>query len=256
MGIFCSIWGCKDEPADFWGDNAEYVLYRCGRCKNETIFCTKELKLLKNDESGRKLMLFMMSNSEFSGECTMHSEFVKAETDNPFSFSKQEKQQQALRKKYGLADGTRPADPTILWEKGLWKPKPAKDGEKPAAAKPKTSKGKGKGRLIRLKDAESPPREDSDNLFGDKIEKGNPDLDVRYVPPAGSGGNSTPLSYEWNVNESQKSKNPPSGFRPDMTPEAQLKRLQRRLDKHVLREEYEKAAKIRDQIEKMKRENQ
>jgi hypothetical protein len=223
MGIFCSIWGCSDEPRDFWGDKAEYVLFKCRRCGNETILCSKENRMFGNDEEGRKIRDLMISDAEFSRQCIIHDEFVKAEGENVMNLTKREKALNAIREKYGLAPGFRQPDPVILWQKGLWKPKPSKkDGESRA----KKAKPKPKG-----KSGENKPDLDDRLKVEFRISKSNSDRENETV--------------EWtDLSEAEP--------KTELSVEAQVDRLERRMEKHVAREEYEKAAKLRDQIVRLK----
>lgn len=237
MGMFCSIWGCSEEPKDFWGDNAEYVLFKCKRCRKETIFCSKEGKILNNDEEGRKLRDLMMRDVEFSRQCTIHSEFIKAETDNPFSYTKQESDLDRVREKYGLKPGYRQPDPVILWRKGLWKPEPSNsDGESNDKPKKKTSKRKSGEKPIQLEGGEN--IKDLDNVV--KVE-------IRITKSNSGGESNTDEWVDLTPDKFEKE--------PELSVEAQISRLERRMSKHVAREEYEKAAKLRDQISKLKGEN-
>jgi hypothetical protein len=217
---------------DFWGDNAEYVLFKCRRCGNETIFCSKEVRILKNDEEGWKIRDLMISDPEFSRQCTIHDEFVKAEDKNAMNFYKKEKALDEIRERYGLAPGFRQPDPVILWQKGLWNPvKPEKSGEsKPKRRNPKNKTGE---KPIRLEGGESFPEQD--NVV--KVE-------IRITKPNSGGENSGSQWEDITVNGEEPKQ--------ELSVEAQISRLERRMGKHVAREEYEKAARLRDQIVKLK----
>jgi hypothetical protein len=232
MGILCSIWGCSDEPKDFWGDNAEYVLFKCRRCGNETIFCSKEVRILKNDEEGRKIRDLMITDPEFSRQCTIHDQFVKAEDKNAMNLSKREKALDEIRERYGLAPGFRQPDPVILWQKGLWRPKPSGEAResKPKRNNPKRKTGE---KPIHLEGGENFPEQD--NVV--KVE-------IRITKPNGGGENSGSEWEDITVNGQEPKQ--------ELSVEAQISRLERRMDKHVAREEYEKAARLRDQIVKLK----
>jgi len=231
MGLFCSIWGCSDEPVNFWGDNAEYVLFKCRRCRKETILCSKENKILDNNEEGKKIMELMIRDKEFSKQCIIHSEFVKAEEENVINLAKRESALNEIREKYGLAPGFRQPDPVILWQKGLWRPKPSNsDGE----SKPKKSKPKKTGeKPIQLEGGES--------LFNnDNIVK----VEIR-ISNSNSDGES--VTNEWvDLSDSEPA------VKPELSVKEQVSRLERRMEKHVAREEYEKAARLRDQITALK----
>jgi len=226
MGLFCSIWGCSDEPRDFWGDNAEYVLFRCKRCHKETILCSKENRIFDNNDEGKKLRDLMMVDPEFSKQCVIHHEFLKAEKDNMFSISKMEKATQEVREKYGLAPGFRPADPVVLWQNGLWKPKPSK--KKGENNEKKTTKNNG----------ENPAQSEDANNF-------TPNMKIEILITK-LDELSQIESVEWN--DISPSEEFFKGEKPELSVKDQLSKLERRLKKHVDREEYEKAAKIRDEI--------
>ena len=114
-----------------------------------------------------------------------------------------------------------------LWQKGLWRPKPSNsNGE----SKPKKSKSK--------KSGEKPIQfEGGENLFNnDNIVK----VEIRI---SNSNSDEESVTNEWvDLSESQPK------VRPELSVEAQVSRLERRMEKHVAREEYEKAARLRDQI--------
>lgn len=210
----CSIWGCSDEPKDYWGDAAEYVLFKCRRCGKETILCSREGRIFENDEEGRMIMNKMMTDPEFSLQCVIHQEFVKAE--DTLNYAKRDQNLKAVREKYGLPEGFRQPDPVILLQKGLWRPKPSEfDGESPEAAgeKPKPK---------------SKP----------KSKSGKPaKADGKGVSKAATSGWTSSGTFVEEI--------------PEPTKEERLAGLVRRMEKHVAREEYEKAAKVRDQIAKM-----
>ena len=139
------------------------------------------------------------------------------------NLDKREKALNAVREKYGLAPGFRQPDPVILWQKGLWKPKPSKkDGESRA----KKAKPKPKG-----KSGENKPDLDDRLKVEFRISKSNSDRENETV--------------EWtDLSEAEP--------KTELSVEAQVDRLERRMEKHVAREEYEKAAKLRDQIVRIK----
>ena len=232
MGLFCSIWGCSDEPKDFWGDNAEYVLFKCKRCRKETILCSKENKILDNSEEGRKILELMMRDGEFSKQCIIHSEFVKAEEENSINLSKRESALNAIREKYGLAPGFRQPDPVILWQKGLWRPKPSNsDGE----SKPKKTRKKSGEKPIQLEGGENFLNQD-----------GIVNVEIR-ITKSNSDSGKEEGDAEW-VDLSDRE----PAVKPELSVKEQVSRLERRMEKHVAREEYEKAARLRDQIVALK----
>jgi len=121
MGILCKMLDHKNEAINFWGENCEYLLFKCKRCNHEEIFCSYEGKILNNDEFGKKVLDKMMKDKEFSKACHIHSQFVKAEHSNPFNFKKQEEEYERIRKEFNLTGLKRPACPIELFRAGLWK---------------------------------------------------------------------------------------------------------------------------------------
>lgn len=240
MAMFCSIWGCSDEVVDFYGKKGEYVLYRCKKCGKETIFCSKESKILGNDAKGKKALEMMMNDREFSKQCTIHSEFMKAESDYPFNFVKQEKVKDQIREKYGLPAGYHQPDPAILLDKGLWRGKPqSTDGEnKPKKdTKPKPKKKTGE-KPLKLEAGEN---DNYDNVV--KVEIRITNKNDKTSGDDNKGGEKYESWIEMGTDGNPKE---------ELSVEAQISRLERRMNKHVAREEYEKAAKLRDQIFKLK----
>ena len=223
--------GCKTTGSVIWGEKAEYVLFKCERCRKETILCHKESRIFENNEEGRKIMELMISDEEFSKQCIIHKEFVKAEDENGINLAKREKALDAIREKYGLAPGFRQPDPVILWQKGLWRPKPS------------DSKGKGKPRKSKSKkNGENPFRpEGGENLFGDDD---NLKVEIRISNPNSYGESA---ADEWTDLSDRE-----PAVKPELSVKEQVSRLERRMEKHVAREEYEKAAKLRDQINAIK----
>lgn len=248
MGLICSIGGCSLKVRSSFGKEKEYTLFGCTRCGKEEILCSKEGKFLKNDEQGLKVLDMMMNNPEFSRQCAIHSEFIKAELDHTFNFAKCEKAKSLVREKHGLPEGYIPADPVILFNKGLWKPsdsggesKPSKS-KKTAKPKPKSKKG---DKPFRLEDGENSNRNYNDVV---KVEIRISNKNDRK--PGEDKGHKEGEKYSNWVNLGK------GGIpKEDLSVEAQISRLERRMDKHVAREEYEKAAKLRDQIAKLKGEN-
>lgn len=132
MGIICKMFDHKLEAIDFWGDEAEYILFKCKRCNHEEIYCSYEGKVLPNDAFGKEIMNKMMSDVEFSKACHIHTEFLKAEHYNPFNFKKQEQEYERLRKEFDIKSKVRPACPIEMYKAGLWK---SKKGKKPTKSK-------------------------------------------------------------------------------------------------------------------------
>ena len=136
MSLTCKIFGHKDEAINFWGEQAEYILFRCNRCSRENIHCSHEMRQIPNDEFGMKVLHKMMTDSVFSNACRVHSEFVSVENDNLFSIKKREKGYKMLREKYGLPDNYRPACPVVMFKSGLWIDE-SKPNKKPRQRLPK-----------------------------------------------------------------------------------------------------------------------
>ncbi len=246
MSMLCSLFGCKNAVEEIYGKAGEYVLYRCDRCSKETIFCAKESKRLANDEEGRKILRLMMDDPAFSRQCRIHSEFAKAEFDNPFNYKRQEREFDQIRERYGLPAGFRQPDPVILFQKGLWlgtdpdgKAKKGESKPKKAPAKPKRKPESGE-KPIRIQGDLT--GDTYDNVVNVTISFSKGDEDKRKDENKIGGKNSKFHKYgkcEEIVNE-------------DLSVEAQISRLERRMEKHVSKEEYEKAAKLRDQITRLK----
>lgn len=237
MGLRCKVMGCTNEHDDIRGyyEGGDYVVYGCKRCPKEIIFCSKESRFMDNDEAGRAAMAMMIKDPEFSRQCAIHSEFVRAETENPFSLEKERMAKDLIRSKYGLPDGYRPPDPVILLQKGLWNPKPSRK-----KAEPK-SKSKTKG-----KEGPKPYPTQEGESFGSQGGF-RYEIQPNEAPkPAGKGKSGVRYTNRFDLGSVDNSNNE------HLSVEEQLKRLERRMEKHVQREEYEKAAKIRDHIAKLK----
>lgn len=243
MSIFCSLWGCSNVIEEIYGGVGEYVLYRCERCKKKTIFCAKESKTLNNDEEGLKILELMMKDKEFSRQCQIHSEFAKVEYEHPFNFKRQEKLKDQIREKYCLEPGFRQPDPIILFQKGLWRSEymdSLKKGEskakKKTKPKPKPKADSGE-KPIKVQGGEN-----YDNVVNVEIRITN--RNDRNKSDETKDGEKFSSFIKLNKNQEVVSE--------ELSVEAQIARLDRRMQKHVAREEYEKAAKLRDMIIKLK----
>lgn len=243
MSIFCSIWSCSNVIEEIYGGVGEYVLYRCERCKKKTIFCAKESKTLNNDEEGLKILELMMKDKEFSRQCQIHSEFAKVEYEHPFNFKRQEKLKDQIREKYCLEPGFRQPDPIILFQKGLWRSEymdSLKKGEskakKKTKPKPKPKADSGE-KPIKVQGGEN-----YDNVVNVEIRITN--RNDRNKSDETKDGEKFSSFIKLNKNQEVVSE--------ELSVEAQIARLDRRMQKHVAREEYEKAAKLRDMIIKLK----
>lgn len=216
MGILCKMLDHKNEAINFWGDNCEYLLFKCKRCNHEEIFCSYEGKILDNDEFGKKVMDKMMSDKEFSKACHIHSQFMKAEHSNPFNYKKQEEEYERIRKEFNLTDSKRPACPVELFRAGLWKDSKNDSGTskkksntkiktKPIASDPVTDNEQGEVYNV---------FESDDNSFTNKVK---------------------PIKYSFE----QASKG------------ETLEELERLEKIYVARENYEKAAEVHKKIQKL-----
>lgn len=105
-------------PLDHEGN---FTLFRCSRCGKEEIFCAYEGETLNNDEEGRKIMSLMQSDPEFSRQCHINWRFIDVEHSNSFRYDRQEEGFRKIRKEFNLSEGYRPANPLVLYRKGLWK---------------------------------------------------------------------------------------------------------------------------------------
>lgn len=248
MGLICVIGGCSLKIDSTLGNEKEYVVFKCLRCGKKEILCSKEGKTLADDEKGMMVLDKMMNDPDFSLQCTIHSEFVRAHMKYTFNYNKCENEKSRIREKYGLPDGYVPADPVVLLEKGLWRPDPSipsreNKSKSKKSSKPKSKakpKKKGGEKPLRIEDGENCDK-NYDDLF--KVEIRISNKNDKKPDNENKGGE----KYTSRVDLSKQ--NP---FEPELTVEAMIARLERRMNKHVSREEYEKAAKLRDQIAKLK----
>lgn len=230
MGLLCNIFDHKDDAINFWGEEAEYILYRCSRCGYEHYHCAYEGKLIPNDEMGKKILQKMMSNKEFSKACHIHNEFVKAEFKNAFSYKKVQESYKQIQLEYGLSNSNRPADPVEMFKAGMWIDK---SGESPAK-KAESNSPKPKLRTKDL-DIHHPDIEHEEENTQQEVEQKKPFKpisigDVEYTNEV------KPVEYEFDKKPSEA----------DMLSE--LKRLEMI---YVEKEMYEKAAEINEKIKKI-----
>lgn len=220
MGILCKMFDHKQEAINFWGENCEYLLFKCKRCNHEEIFCSYEGKILNNDEFGKKILDKMMKDKEFSKACHVHSQFVKAEHSNPFNFKKQEEEYERIRKEFNLTGLKRPACPIELFRAGLWIDKKNDSG---------TSKKKSNTK-IKTKPIMNNPEPDN--------EQG--EIYNIFEPEDNSFTNEVkPVKYSFeSVSKGET-----------------LEELQKLEKIYVARENYEKAAEIYKKIQKLKENN-
>lgn len=120
MGLLCRIFDHKDEAINFWGEQAQYILFKCNRCAEEKIVCAYEKRTIPNSDFGKVVLKKMMTDEIFSSACRLHMEFVEIEKRYPFNFIKRESELKKLRENYGLPSNYRPACPVELFRTGLW----------------------------------------------------------------------------------------------------------------------------------------
>jgi hypothetical protein len=239
MGILCKMFDHQNDAINFWGEECEYILFRCKRCKHEEIYCSYEGRTLPNNELGHKIMKKMMDDKEFSDACHIHNLFVMAEFNNAFNFKKQKEEYKKIRDKFNLPSDNRPACPVELYKAGLWIDKEPKSNSKSEPAKkpkpvPKTkSKSKPKGRTgpINLSDPAPMQGEEVNNEVG---ENSDFQFEGQYTNEV------EPVSYNF-----QKSVKVPTGGET-------LEQLERLEKIYVENENYEKAAEIHSKIQKLK----
>ncbi len=69
MGLKCVIFDHDDDVIKQWGEEAEYVLFKCKRCEREEIYCSYESVWFANDNFGRAVLKRMLNDKAFSFEC-------------------------------------------------------------------------------------------------------------------------------------------------------------------------------------------
>lgn len=222
MGILCSVFDHQHEAVNFWGEQCEYLHFKCKRCGHEEIHCSYEGKTLPNNDFGKKVLDKMMTDKEFSKACHIHGQFLKAEHSNPFNFKKQEEEYERIRKEFNLTSKVRPACPVELYKAGLWK-----DNKNDSGSKAKKSNPKPKKKPI-INEPFSEFEQGEVNIFIPKEEIQNKDFtnDVK------------PIKYNFEVNMKGET----------------LEQLERLEKIYVDRENYEKAAEIHNKILKLKNE--
>ena len=220
MAILCNMFDHKNEAINFWGDECEYILFKCKRCNHEEIFCSYEGKVLANDEFGKKVLDKMMKDKEFSKACHIHSQFVKAEHSNPFNFKKQDEEYERIRKEFNLTSNIRPACPVEMFRSGLWI-----DKKNDSESKSKRSNTKPKSKPV-VNDS-TPEMEGEDNVFISNEEIDN-NVYTNEVKP-----------IKYNFESKDKGET--------------LEQLERLEKIYAERENYEKAAEIHKKIEKLKK---
>ena len=238
MGILCNLFDHQNDAINFWGEECEYILFRCKRCKHEEIYCSYEGKTLPNDELGNKILKKMMEDKEFSLACHIHDRFVMAEFNNAFKFKKQDQEFKKIQKEFDLPSTKRVPCPVEMFKAGLWIDKEEKKSKsKPkniSINKPKSIEDiKPKGRTNKI---------DTDytksSIQGEKpLEPVGENSDFQFE---GQYTNEVePVSYNF-----KKKKDNIEGETLD-----QLERLEKI---YVDNENYEKAAEIHDKIQKIK----
>lgn len=239
MGILCKMFDHQNDAINFWGEECEYILFRCKRCKHEEIYCSYEGKTLPNDEMGKKILNKMMEDKQFSLACHIHDRFVMAEFNNAFKFKKQEEEFKKIQKEFDLPSAKRVPCPVEMYKAGLWIDKEPKSNSKSEPAKkpkpvPKTksnSKPKGRTGPINLSDPAPMQGEEVNNEVG---ENNDFQFEGQYTNEV------EPVSYNF-----QKSVKVPNGGET-------LEQLERLEKIYVENENYEKAAEIHQKIQKLK----
>jgi hypothetical protein len=230
MGIICSIFDHKLEPHNFWGEEAEYVHFKCSRCNHQEIYCHYEGKNLSCDEMGKKILEKMFKDKEFSKACHIHSQFAAAELKHAFSFKKKEEAFKELRERFGLTSTIRPACPVEMFKAGLWVDKKKDDnGER--------------------KSKKSSP-EVTDVPFNFKLESN----EINSIEMENNNNNKSfkPMNFD-NQEYTNKVKLVEYSFEKSRSvKELTMKELERLLQIYVDQEKYEKAAEIHKKIEQMK----
>lgn len=212
MGILCKIFGHKDEAKNFWGEQAEYILFCCERCGYEHVYCSHEGKILPYDNIGREILTKMMSDKEFSEACHIHKQFAAADLKYAFSFSKKEEEYKRLREKYKISSNIRPACPVEMYKAGLWK-------------------DKGEPGITKKKDPTI--KETSLNI-------NNNTKDFR------------PMSFENNQEYTNEVQPVEYNFKKAVSKTETVAELEKLLNIYVDQEKYEKAAEIHKKIEALK----
>lgn len=237
----CSLFKCKEEAVDFWGEQAQYILLRCSRCNKEKIVCCFEGKKLNHDSNGLKILDKMMKDHEFSLACHIHQQFKEIEEKYPFNFNKRELEFDKLKIKFNLSNIGRPADPILMYEKGLWESKSEKSKSQPAK-KQKKSK--------RESDQIPPPINDmkieipNEQEESKEVNEIKDSLEIKIVDPVKVELISQSDYYTHDVK--------PMVYEFDKEEENKLvfsvEELKKQLEELLEREDYEQAAKIRDRI--------
>jgi hypothetical protein len=228
MGISCSIFGHKTEAINFWGEQAEYVLFECSRCKHQEVYCHHEGRNLPYDEMGKKILNKMLTDKDFSEACHIHSQFAAAEFKYAFSWKKKDEEFVKIREKFGLAANTRPACPVEMFKAGIWIDKKVEsNGEK----KSKKSKPE-------ITDIPQNFKLNSNEINSIDMENNNEKFSPMNFDNQEYTNDVQPIEYSF------EKKSAPKAFT--------LKELERLLNIYVEQEKYEKAAEIHKKIEALK----
>lgn len=247
----CSLFDCKEEAIEFWGEQAQYILLRCNRCNKEMIQCCFEGKKLNHDKMGLTIMNKMMKDAEFSYACHIHQQFKDVEEKYALNFNKREEEFNKLKIKFNLSNITRPADPIILFQNGIW------DIDKPEFEEPvdfvKEKKSKKKDR----ENFDSPPPLIENNESEDEQEEIISQGEVKETPPEVKdikfqGEIEGIEKLEMNKSEYFTNDVKPITYEFDKEGESKLifsvDELKNQLEEFLEKEDYESAAKIRDRI--------
>lgn len=238
MGILCKIFDHQTEAINFWGEQCEYIHFKCKRCGHEEIYCSYEGKTLPNDEMGKKILKKMMEDKDFSLACHIHNRFVMAEFNNAFNFKKQREEIKKIREEFNLPPDKRPACPVEMFKAGLWiyqeKKKPKSESKNISVDKPKSIEDiKPKGRSGKIKTDKIKGYDEGEEAL-EPVEHNNDfDFTPQYTNEV------EPVTYNFEKNKK------------NMEGET-LEQLERLEKIYVDKENYEKAAEIRNKIQKLK----
>ena len=71
----CSLSHHDDMAINFWGDDADYILFKCKRCGREAYYCSIESTMINRDENGIGDIVFnrILTDKEFRKEITAYN---------------------------------------------------------------------------------------------------------------------------------------------------------------------------------------
>ena len=238
MGLLCKMFDHQNEAINFWGEECEYIHFKCKRCGHEEIYCSYEGKTLPNDEMGNKILKKMMEDKDFSLACHIHNRFVMAEFNHAFNFKKQKEEFEKIQKEFDLPSAKRVPCPVEMYKAGIWIDKQEKKSKSKlkniSIDKPKSIEDiKPKGRTNKI---------DTDytksSIEGEKpLEPVGESNDLDFTPQYTN--EVEPITYNF-----QKKKDNMEG--------ETLEQLERLEKIYVDKEDYERAAEIHKKIQKLK----